>query len=305
MKDSNDLIKRKSFFRKNFYKRNLLKNCDLIYSYKIPTDELKNFLLDVKNFVISPLNKNIKNKLKCENNWTKILKIINKEKPQNITHNGLFVPKKEISIEYNLMVKSFVSLIKSIGLDKKIKYFIGPPQLRIKFGNKKGKFMPNSSEFAHSDAWTDINTKSCSTLFLPLAGDCTNNFVNFFYPNNDYSDEWLDRRYFKDGYDMIKNYKKINVKYEKTTCIVSDSSILHQSITKENSKPRLSMDIGIIPKNYKKINYSFHKNHVPYDLIEKIGKDKLMIYYDSIKKKIKKTKTGSKTQANRKILSLN
>ena len=65
------------------------------------------------------------------------------------------------------------------------------------------------------------------------------------------------------------------------------------------------MDIGIIPKNYKKNNYSVHKNHVPYDLIEKIGKDKLMIYYDSIKKKIKKTKTGSKTQANRRILSLN
>ena len=302
MKESKDLTSRKNLFKKNFFQIKSKKNCDLIYTYKIQPRILKNFLFQVKNFIVSPLKPRIKNKLINENNWSKILKIIIKERPLNITHNGLFVPKREISLEYNLMLKSFVDLLKSIGLDKKIKYFIGPPQIRIKFGIKKKKFMPNSSEFAHSDAWTEINTKSCSTLFFPLAGDCENNYVNFFYPNKNYNDKWLERRFFKDGHEMIKNYKRINIKYEKTACIVADSSILHQSVTNMNSKPRLSMDIGIIPKNFKRNNYSYHTNHLSYESINQIGKSKIMAYKDSVTKNIKKSKSGTKTQANRELL---
>ena len=62
------------------------------------------------------------------------------------------------------MLKSFV-IFKINWIDKKIKYFIGPPQIRQ--NSNKEKNLYKSPEFAHSDAWTEINTKSCSTLFFP------------------------------------------------------------------------------------------------------------------------------------------
>ena len=97
--------------------------------------------------------------------------------------------------------------------------------------------------------------------------------------------------------------KKIKVKYNKYSCIIADSSILHQSITKKNSKPRLSMDIGVIPKKIKLSNYSFHKNHVPFDNINQIGNKKILVYKDSIKKRIKKMKSGTRTQSNRELIA--
>tara|TARA_B100000029_G_scaffold512735_1_gene610236 strand:- start:851 stop:1792 length:942 start_codon:yes stop_codon:yes gene_type:complete len=302
-KISSDLIVRKNLFKRNFKNKNSKKECDLIFSYNIEKSLLNDFLSSVKIFVVSSLN--FKNKRVSQNTkWSKILKEISLNRPPNITHNGLFVPKKEISLEYNLMLISFINLLKKLNLGHKIKYFIGPPQLRIKFGNKKKKFMPNSSEYLHSDAWTQINTKSCSTLFLPLVGDYKKNYVEFFYPKHNYSDQWLDKRYFMDGKNMINHYKKLNLQYTTKKCLIADSSILHQSVTKNNCQARLSMDIGLIPFNFKSKNYSNHSNHVPYEIIEKIGKDKLMIYKDSIEKKVKKTKVGTNTQANRQILSL-
>ena len=128
--------------------------------------------------------------------------------------------------------------------------------------------------------------------------------MDFYYPQNKYSDKWLDKRYFRDGEKIAKNYKKLDLEYSSKKCLIVDSSLLHQSVTKKGCKARLSMDIGIIPYKYKVINYRNHTNHIPFEEINKIGNDKFMIYKDSIFKKIKKTKVGTNTQANRKILSL-
>ena len=68
----------------------------------------------------------------------------------------------------------------------------------------------------------------------------------------------------------------------------------------KNARPRISIDIGIIPKNagaFKKL-----ENHINTKSIDNIGFNSLFTFNRSIKDKVKFTKDGRKTMSNRKIV---
>ena len=302
-KKNKELIHRKKLFNLNFNKLKLERKHDLIFCGNVKKEAISYLQEATKTYLLSCLigakeNYNIKNL-----NWKSILKQFLKNIPSNITHNGLVVPKKENSLEFNMFLKSFYFFIKSTGLQKKIAYFIVPPQLRIKMGSKKRDVKPNASEYIHSDAWTKINTKASVTLFLPIFGDFEKNYVEFFVPKINFKEEWLNQKYFVHGEQLIANhYKKIRMKYNLNKYILADCAILHRSVLKNNSGPRVSLDIGFIPNKSK--NFRLHRNHVKNKIVNDIGFKKLFIYLDSFTKKIVFKKSGTNTQSNRKLINL-
>ena len=163
----------------------------------------------------------------------------------------------------------------------------------------------NSSEHAHSDAWTALNTKYSTTFFLPIFGDVNKNFVEFYLPKNEFDEKWLDQKYFSSDLakSILKFYKKINFNfYSLGKYILADCSVLHKSVVKKNAGVRVSIDIGIIPRfNF---GYKSHFNHIEKKVISQIGKQKIYFFKDTFDKKIKFTKIGTKTMKNRFLKNL-
>ena len=77
----------------------------------------------------------------------------------NITPNGAVVPKREFHLEYNLVLRSWVALIKQITSNntKLLKLFRVTPNIRIKFGKEliDNKRRGLSTSNPHSDAWVE------------------------------------------------------------------------------------------------------------------------------------------------------
>ena len=80
---------------------------------------------------------------------------------------------------------------------------------------------------------------------------------------------------------------------------MADCSTLHQSIVLSNANPRISIDIGIIPKDVKK--FKKLQNHIEKESIENIGFKSFFFFKKSIEDKIIFSKDGRKTMSNRKI----
>ena len=237
-------------------------------------------------------------KVLVEPDFNKVISEIKKNKPDNITHNGLVVPRKEISLEYGLFTKSVFCLLEHLELDKFIDFFVSPPQLRIKLGDKSKNF--NASENIHSDAWTPYNTDKSYTFYFPIFGDCKRNYVKFFKPKKDYDPKWLKPKKFIDGIKIADYYKEAKLLYKLGSFVMSDCATLHQSVLKTGANPRVSIDIAFIPKRIfkKKKNIS----HVKKDKIKDIGYNKIMIFRDSFNDSLnkilsRKSKNYSKTKA--------
>ena len=300
MTSSKQLKKRKRNFYDLFKNKKLIFNDRLFASGKVEKSNLINLQEASKNLLLSSLIGATKNKKIKNLDFDQILDAIKRDKPKNITHNGLVVPKKETTLEYNLFVKSFYFFIKNLSLSDCIKYFIGPPQLRIKYGIKKKKLLNNSSEHVHSDAWTQLNTKKSITIFLPIYGDVKRNYVEFYSPKDEFHEKWLNTKYFAEASNnLLRSYKKVKLKYSLGQFILADCSTLHKSVLLKNAKPRVSIDIGIIPKNVK--NFKKLKNHIEKKNIDKIGFSSLFLFNNSIQDKISFSKDGRKTMSNRKI----
>lgn len=239
-------------------------------------------------------------KVPVEIDFDKVINEIKKNKPDNITHNGLVVPRKEISIEYALFTKSVFCLLEYLGLNKFIDFFVSPPQLRIKLGNISNNF--NASENIHSDAWTPYNTDKSYTFYLPIYGDCKKNFVKFFKPKNikDFDPSWLKPKKFIEGKKIAEMYKETKLQYKLGSFVMSDCATLHQSVLKRGAKPRVSIDIAFIPKNI--FRKSTNISHVKKDKIKDIGYNQIMVFKDSFNDSLKKilsrqSKDYNKTKA--------
>ena len=77
------------------------------------------------SFIYSTIiNQNKSKKLNIEQNLQGLIKYLEKNKPDNITHNGMIVPRKEISLEYNLFLKSFIDFLKYSGIFNLVDYFV-------------------------------------------------------------------------------------------------------------------------------------------------------------------------------------
>jgi len=228
-----------------------------------------------------------------------VIKRIKKKKPENITHNGLVVVRKESSSEYAIFLKSLFCLLEEIGLLKKIDYFISPPQLRIKLGKKSKNH--NASDLIHSDAWTPYNTDKSYTLYLPVYGDCERNYVSFFKPKNSFDTDWLKPKKFDEGAEIGKKYEKLKLDYKIGKVYVTDCATLHQSILHRNAEPRVSIDMGFITKDVFKSPQNH--SHVKAKDIIGVGYNKFMIFKDSYDDKLNKILSRKKQSlANREII---
>lgn len=286
-----DYKKRKSKFNNLTKIIKARKISDLVATGKISNGSLEKIQLASKLLLMSSLKEH-KSTLKNKINFNDIIKDVLKHKPSNITHNGLVVPKKENSLEYNLFLKFILDFLKESKILGVVDRFISPPQLRIKYGKTKKRKNFNASEHPHSDAWTEYNTDKSYTLYFPIFGDFKNNFVRFFKPRKNFENNWLSPKKFVDGKKILKDYIPLPNLYYMGKYVITDCATLHESVINKDAKPRISIDTAFIPKgNILKKKY---ESHIKKEEISDVGRKSFFVFKNLFKDSLRKIKKAKK-----------
>lgn len=244
----------------------------LIARYEIPKDTNKIFRFNLKNYICRALD------FDYEKNDTVFLKKLEKQKKnrKNVTPNGAVVPKREFNLEYNLVLKSWCSLIKN--MTKKnvslLRYFRMTPNIRIKYGKELKDNISRGLNTAHphSDAW--VEGPWGMNCYCPVFGDYKKNNLKFYNPIK-FEDKFLDRApSYLDMQWVMKFYKAMKFIPEPGNIYISDYALIHNTFRKTNSKSRISIDSTIFvdqKNNPPKSRIKEYQKQIP-----EIGKDKIV-----------------------------
>ena len=239
-----NLKKRSINFKRNFKYRNYKKIDPLIYSIKLNKHQSTRLNNAARIYLQSAL------KLKKFYDIRDIAKKIERKNHKNISVSGILVPKKYSSVEYNLCMKEFYSLIDELGI--RVNNWYAGLGARVKFG----KFIPKNfsiqdSGSLHVDSTAGFST-NCFAVFYNLSGDINNNFIKFWKYKKKIKN--IPFKILKEipsvkQYRMVKEFiepHKFKLKYNEI--LVIDNLIFHQTIRKANSGNRISFDNLFDPK---------------------------------------------------------
>lgn len=170
--------------------------------------------------------------------------IKNRDKVRNCTPNGMMVPKKEVSLEFNLVVRAFADVIESLNFTDLVASWHVPLNVRYKDGHiVKGNLeRAYPTEDIHSDSWAGESADSVTTM-IPIFGDTERNRVDYYVPPDDFQEEWLGpQSSYRHNAETAKRYTKINVPYSKGCLYLVDFATLHASARFSGAGPRISID---------------------------------------------------------------
>lgn len=171
----------------------------------------------------------------------------NQNKIFNVTPNGMIVPKKELCLEFNLVVKSYINILEDLNIKDLIQDFHFPPNLRIKYKNIKKNHLKRKhpTELFHADTWTGAMPNWVASHFF-IIGDVKNNNIEYASPPKDFQEDWLKPiEKNEDGQIFAQKFKKINYTPKKGSFILADASVVHRSFRTKNCGIRVSLDTGI------------------------------------------------------------
>jgi hypothetical protein len=270
----NNIIETRKKIYRNFPKENLeISLNNIVLAYNINDNDYDQLINNIKAFVIKSLtlvnNKNfIWNDTFLEDNDELINNLPNK------TPNGIINPKQETINEYNNIQISINKILKNLNLDKHIKS-LAVFNLRYKSANEpqNAQNRPYYTSKYHSDAW--VGHVGDSIFIFGALGDIDNNTVEFNEPINVH-DNYLDKaENFDEGNTRYESFKYLGT-IKKQQLGVMDHACLHRTLVKENSKPRLSIDIAVMidseyshanNSNFSSNSYQYH----PLSLIQSVG----------------------------------
>lgn len=288
---------------------------NLALEVNLPKSLFENLSIATKTYVAKCID--TKNIILDEKKLLK--KFLNKKKfIKNITPNGIIVPKTDVALEFNLLIKSYVDIIKFLNIDKLITNFHFPPNLRVKFSriDQKNKKRQHPTETMHADTWTGANP-NWMAVHLFILGDIRNNHIRYAQPPKNFKEGWLKPlKSAEDGLKISKKFKIINYVPKKGSLIIADASVIHQSYRKKNAGIRISLDTGFdikIPKlkSFKRtivnnidVKKMRVKETINNDQFLNIGKKTYFHFPDTSKKKVH-SKGGFKHPSNVNLIRLN
>ena len=229
----------------------------------------------------------------------------------NITPNGMVVPKRYNTLEYNLLVKAFSSVIESLGINELISSWHIPLNLRYKQGtpNEENMKRHHPTEYIHSDSWAGESSESV-TIHIPVFGDFDRNHVLFYDPPDSFEESWLGALpSYKDGEKIAEKYTKVNHIPKKGNLILADFAGLHASTRLEGAQSRISIDTTFVLKipgdnrDPEKIHPWRENERATQEVLESLGSEKLFFFADGAND-IVDSEGGFKHPTNLKVLEL-
>lgn len=274
----NNLIETRKKVYNNFPKENLSENSSgIVLFYDINDDKYQSLITSTQNFLLKSLSL-VHNK---EFIWSDTFLEDNDELIQSLpnkTPNGVLNPKNETSKEFEEIQKSVNSIFESLGVYNHIKK-LAIPNIRYKSTKESpdAKNRPYYTSKIHSDAW--VGHQGDSIFLIGILGDIDNNTVEFNEPIGAHDNYLHKAESFDEGNTRYESLKYLGT-LTKQKLGVMDHACAHRTLIKENSGPRISLDIAVLVDS----EYS-HANDEGFD-------EKAYAYYDaSIIKEIGQSKS--------------
>lgn len=285
---------------------------DLMAEIRLPKDYISEFQRNTINYLNASIQsyykKYISNEKKLLNFFEK-----NKYKIENITPNGSIIPKTQNNLEFNILAKSYVNLLKDLNIESNLNKIHFPFNLRIKFSKiKKGHMNRlHPTEMMHADGWTGADPSWVAIHFF-LLGNISKNNILYAYPPKEFKESFLTPREKNiEGQNIVKKYKIIKYRPKKGSLIFADNSIIHCTHREKNSGVRVSLDTGVDLKNNELIRYKRRlkkfniekvrsKEEFSKEIILNIGKKYFPYFPDDIGI-VRDNKKGFKLSSNLKI----
>jgi hypothetical protein len=281
----NNIIETRKQVYKNFPKDNLeISLSDLVLFYNISENDYLDLILNVKSFLLKSLSL-VYNK---EFVWTEDFLEIHDELIMNLpnkTPNGILNPKLETSEEFTKIQISVNNILTNLGIYPHIKT-LAIPNLRYKSSiePKEVQTRPYYTSKYHSDAW--VGHIGDSIFLIGVLGDIDNNTVEFNEPVNVHDNYLSKAESFDEGNTRYESFNVLGT-LTKGKLGIMDHACLHRTLVKENSKPRLSLDIAVMidseysHSNSEGFDEKAYKYYEP-SLLNLIGKTKKYDVVESI-----------------------
>ena len=212
----------------------------------------------------------------------------NRAEVKNITPNGMIVPKRNKVLEYNLLVRRFAEIINTFDIGSLIDSWHVPLNVRIKYGevNAINLTRDHPTEHAHSDSWAGESAESV-TVHIPLFGDTKCNYVQMFYPPEEFEESWLGPRatYLEGSQEIASHYQKIDYVTPIGSLMLMDFATLHASTRLPEAGTRVSIDTTFVlrkPGVDQEVIHPWRKEErMSHKILSGIGETHLMYFPDS------------------------
>lgn len=203
----------------------------------------------------------------------------------NKTPNGIIKPKKENVNEFVEIQKAVNNILNNLGVGSHIKK-LAIPNLRYKSTSEpeNAQDRPYYTSKYHSDAW--VGHQGDSIFLIGILGDIDRNTVEFNMPIGAHDNYLHKADSFDEGNTRYESFELLGT-LEKQKLGIMDHACLHRTLVKENSGPRLSLDIAVlINSEYSHANGEGFDpdayNYYNYDIINSVGKNATYVVENSI-----------------------
>lgn len=262
-------------------KRQVLNRFPLLVEMKVPEILFHNLQIAVSAYLFDTLTEAYPNE-KFEMDEAILSRCSEKiEKLSNLTPNGLFLPKRENVLSFNLVHKAMARIIRHFALERKANTFHLPVNIRIVNGEPREwvDTRPRASTKLHSDIWAGESTNAIMA-FIPVAGDMVNNGIENMEPPIEFSHSFL--RPLSDynlGAELEQDCIPYDCPMKKGNLYLTDPFLLHR--TRKRAKGlRLSIDfrmraIESVPTDGDELHYR-DKDYYHFEEWMKVGTEKFL-----------------------------
>ena len=215
-----------------------------------------------------------------------LLKFYDTKPPACVTPNGMIVPKRNTILEYNTVVRRFAYTMRQLCLSGLIESWHIPLNVRFKSSHLCAENMSRAhpTEHAHSDSWAGESSESV-TVHIPILGDTECNYVQMFYPDNEFRDDWLGPRpSYANGHTLLGHYAAVNYTVPRGSVALMDFATLHASTRLPGCGPRVSIDTTFVLKKNgmsEKIHQWREGERASTDILNGIGESHLFYFPDA------------------------
>ncbi len=279
------LIERSNRFKKIF------KTSELISPFLAFVDVKKRDMDLIKKHSIQYLSRILdESSINSEDGLLKVFKE-NKKKVLNITPTGMILPKRDTSLEYNLLLRSWYNAIKNLRISEYLNDCHTPAHLRVKWSLPIQKDLDrprHAPEEMHFDSWSGYSSQGL-TFLLGVLGDTSRNRIRFFEPNENYDENWLRKDGKPNNKKLEESYKPIDAKPKYGQIAILDTCTLHQTFRENESDIRFSID-NIFRAKFK-LPFDEHIEHdrknelTSIDLLSQLGSDCMYLCHHLLKQK--------------------
>lgn len=165
----------------------------------------------------------------------------------NRTPNGILMPKREFTHEFNEVHRTVAEWFRSLEVDEIVYRLFCPVTIRAVTGtlDPQAALRPYASNKPHVDLWTGDPADNVS-LIIPVLGDIEHTSVDFLHPPDDFESRYMRvMKNHEEGQEAAERSTPYPIRLELGHAYAYDAVVLHKTTRAPGGKVRVALQLLI------------------------------------------------------------